>query len=103
MDRYPKISDHGIIGDLQTAALVSTDGTVDFFCLPRFDSPSVFASLLGRSRRRLLPDLSGRRQLRGEAALLSGHHNADHPVRMKIDLGGDTDRRRQGLHLREWR
>ena len=46
MDRYPDISDHGLIGDLQTAALVATDGTVDWFCTPRFDSPSVFASLL---------------------------------------------------------
>ena len=46
VERYPNISDHGIIGDLQTAALVSTDGTVDFFCCPRFDSPSIFASLL---------------------------------------------------------
>ncbi|HEY7325988.1 MAG TPA: glycoside hydrolase family 15 protein, partial [Streptosporangiaceae bacterium] len=44
--RYPNISDHGLIGDLQTAALVSTDGTIDFFCCPRFDSPSVFCSLL---------------------------------------------------------
>jgi choline dehydrogenase-like flavoprotein len=43
---YPNISDHGLIGDLQTAALVSTDGTVNWFCCPRFDSPSVFASLL---------------------------------------------------------
>ncbi len=46
MEGYPNISDHGIIGDLQTAALVTTDGTVDFFCCPRFDSPSVFASLV---------------------------------------------------------
>jgi GH15 family glucan-1,4-alpha-glucosidase len=46
MDRYPNISDHGLIGDLQTAALVSTDGVLDWFCCPRFDSPSVFASLL---------------------------------------------------------
>ena len=46
LDRYPNISDHGLIGDLQTSALVTTDGTVDFFCCPRFDSPSVFASLL---------------------------------------------------------
>jgi GH15 family glucan-1,4-alpha-glucosidase len=50
LDRYPNISDHGLIGDLQTAALVSTDGTVDFFCCPRFDSPSVFASLLDAER-----------------------------------------------------
>jgi GH15 family glucan-1,4-alpha-glucosidase len=46
MDRYPDISNHGLIGDLQTAALVTTDGTVDWFCFPRFDSPSVFACLL---------------------------------------------------------
>jgi GH15 family glucan-1,4-alpha-glucosidase len=44
--RYPNISDHGLIGDLQTAALVTTDGTLDWFCCPRFDSPSIFASLL---------------------------------------------------------
>jgi hypothetical protein len=43
---YPAIEDHGLIGELQTAALVSTDGTVDWMCLPRFDSPSVFASLV---------------------------------------------------------
>ncbi len=48
--RYPPIADHGLIGDLQTAALVSTDGTVDWFCCPRFDSPSVFASLLDHDR-----------------------------------------------------
>jgi pentatricopeptide repeat protein len=46
MDRYPDISEHGLIGDLQTAALVTTDGAIDFFCCPRFDSPSVFCSLL---------------------------------------------------------
>jgi GH15 family glucan-1,4-alpha-glucosidase len=46
MDRYPPIAEHGLIEDLQTAALVTTDGTVDWWCCPRFDSPSVFASLL---------------------------------------------------------
>jgi len=49
-DRYPNISDHGLIGDLQTAALVTTDGTIDWFCCPRFDSPSIFASLLDADR-----------------------------------------------------
>jgi GH15 family glucan-1,4-alpha-glucosidase len=46
MDRYPPIAEHGLIGDLQTAALVTTNGTVDWFCVPRFDGPSVFAGLL---------------------------------------------------------
>ena len=47
---YPSIADHGLIGDLQSAALVATDGTIDWFCCPRFDSPSVFASLLDHRR-----------------------------------------------------
>ena len=50
MSRYPGISDHGLIGDLQTAALVTTDGCVDWFCTPRFDAPSVFAALLDADR-----------------------------------------------------
>jgi len=47
---YPEIANHGLIGDLQTAALISTDGEIDWFCCPRFDSPSIFASLLDRKR-----------------------------------------------------
>ncbi|KUO10794.1 glycoside hydrolase family 15 protein [Streptomyces sp. DSM 15324] len=50
MDRYPPIADHGLVGDLQTAALVSSQGVVDWFAAPRFDSPSVFAALLDHDR-----------------------------------------------------
>jgi len=44
--RYAPIESHGVIGDLHTVALVSTDGTIDWCCLPHFDSPSLFASIL---------------------------------------------------------
>ena len=43
---YLPIAEHGIIGDLHSIALVGTDGTIDWYCCPRFDSPSVFGSIL---------------------------------------------------------
>ena len=48
--RYLPIAEHGLIGDLHTAALVGTDGTIDWYCCPRFDSPSVFAAVLDADR-----------------------------------------------------
>ncbi len=48
--RYPPIAEHGVIGNLHTVALISTDGTIDWYCSPRFDSPSMFASLLDAER-----------------------------------------------------
>ncbi|NJB86598.1 GH15 family glucan-1,4-alpha-glucosidase [Lewinella marina] len=45
-DRYLPIAEHGIIGNLHTTALVSVTGSIDFMCLPRFDSPTVFGRIL---------------------------------------------------------
>ncbi|WP_280305153.1 glycoside hydrolase family 15 protein [Nocardia abscessus] len=50
VNAYPSIAEHGIVGDLQTTALVSSAGTIDWWCTPRFDSPSLFASLLDSER-----------------------------------------------------
>jgi len=43
---YKPIENYGIIGDMRTVALVGLDGSIDFFCFPEFDSPSVFAAML---------------------------------------------------------
>jgi GH15 family glucan-1,4-alpha-glucosidase len=48
--RYLPIAEHGLIGDLRSAALVGTNGTVDWYCCTSFDAPSVFASILDADR-----------------------------------------------------
>ena len=47
---YLPIENYGAIGDLNTMALVSLEGSIDFMCFPRFDSPSIFAALLDSER-----------------------------------------------------
>ncbi len=47
---YLPIAEHGIIGDLHSIALVGTDGRIDWYCCPRFDSPSVFGAILDAGR-----------------------------------------------------
>ena len=48
--RYQPIENHGIVGNIHSAALVSLDGSIDWLCLPRFDWPSVFGEILDADR-----------------------------------------------------
>ena len=50
LDGYLPIADHGLIGNHHTVALVGVDGTIDWFCCPRFDSPSLFAAILDKDK-----------------------------------------------------
>jgi len=47
---YLPIAEHGMVGDLHTVALVGTNGTIDWYCCPAFDSPSVFAGILDKDK-----------------------------------------------------
>ncbi|KOG41982.1 glycoside hydrolase family 15 protein [Streptomyces decoyicus] len=61
--RYTPIAEHGLIGDMRTAALVGTNGTIDWYCCTRFDAPSVFAAILDADRGgafELAPDVPAR-------------------------------------------
>lgn len=56
---YQPIENYGVVGDMQTVALVGMDGSIDWFCYPRFDSPSVFGAILDDKkggRFRITPD-----------------------------------------------
>ncbi|MER7708092.1 glycoside hydrolase family 15 protein [Kitasatospora sp. NPDC097605] len=108
MSPYPPIAEHGIIGDLQTAALVSTDGDIDWWCTPRFDSPSLFASLLddlkgGRCRlavdREAVPDAQVKQLYLAGTAIVVTRFLAPQGVAEVIDfMLPDTSASPSGRH-----
>ncbi|MBT2530253.1 glycoside hydrolase family 15 protein [Streptomyces sp. ISL-99] len=76
-----RIEDYALIGDMQTAALVCRDGTIDWLCLPRFDSHAIFAGLLGTEEHGFWrigpahaadagPPAATRRRYRGDSLIL---------------------------------
>ena len=85
----PLIEDYGLIGDLQTAALVSRAGSIDWCCFPRFDSGACFAAILGESKHghwllspQSAPTRSSRRYRHDTLILESVHELADGSVRV---------------------
>ncbi|MGE8617255.1 MAG: glycoside hydrolase family 15 protein, partial [Achromobacter spanius] len=95
------IEDYGLIGNMLSAALVARDGSIDWLCLPHFDSPACFAALLGDDSHgcwRLAPDGAGhtttRRYLPDTAVLETRHETPGGVVRVYdfMPLSDDEER-----------
>ncbi|MFI0818322.1 glycoside hydrolase family 15 protein [Streptomyces sp. NPDC021098] len=92
-----RIEDYALIGDMQTAALVCKDGTVDWLCLPRFDSHAVFAGLLGTEEHGFWrlgpahaagsePPTADRRRYRGDSLVLESEWDTPRGTVRVIDF-----------------
>ncbi|HMA47652.1 MAG TPA: glycoside hydrolase family 15 protein [Frankiaceae bacterium] len=87
-----RIEDYALLGDLQTAALVGRDGSVDWLCLPRFDSGASLAALLGDEENghwRLAPAAGGpaaRRRYRGDTLILESEWDTPEGTVRVVDL-----------------
>ena len=101
---YLRIEDHGIIGDLYTAALVGMDGTIDWFCAPHFDSPSIFGSILDDEKgghfslRPTYDDVRSTQYYLPETNVLVTHFTSEEGVAQVVDFmpvrtrfAGDAD------------
>jgi GH15 family glucan-1,4-alpha-glucosidase len=112
---YPPIADYGIIGNLRTAALVGRDGSIDWCCFPRFDSPSIYAGILDHDRGghfRIAPAGAGTGDQRyvPETNVLQTHFRTDGglltvtdwmPLRGKLDGARDSESEPEILRLVE--
>jgi len=87
-----RIEDYALIGDMQTAALVGRSGSIDWLCLPRFDSGACFAALLGDERNgswRVAPrasDTCTRRRYRGDSLVLETEWETPHGTVRVLDF-----------------
>ncbi|WP_329180210.1 MULTISPECIES: glycoside hydrolase family 15 protein [unclassified Streptomyces] len=107
-----RIEDYALIGDMQTAALVCRDGTVDWLCLPRFDSPAVFAGLLGTEQHGFWrlgpahpaaaePPNSTRRRYRGDSLVLESEWDTPRGTVRVIDFMPPRDGAPQVIRIVE--
>ncbi|MFF4962734.1 glycoside hydrolase family 15 protein [Streptomyces sp. NPDC001222] len=107
-----RIEDYALIGDMQTAALVCRDGTVDWLCLPRFDSHAVFAGLLGTEEHGfwrlgpahaadVAPPPATRRSYRGESLILESEWDTPRGTVRVIDFMPPRDGAPQVIRIVE--
>jgi GH15 family glucan-1,4-alpha-glucosidase len=95
---FPAIGDYALIGDCGSAALVSQHGSVDWLCLPRFDSPSLFAAILDRERggcfrvAPVAPFRSRRRYVDGSAVLETEFRTGSGALRLRDCMVAAPDR-----------
>nr|WP_243697736.1 trehalase-like domain-containing protein [Geodermatophilus obscurus] len=92
--RYLPVAEHGLIGDLHTVALVGTNGTIDWYCYPSFDSPSVFGAILDADRGGSF-ELATASPARTPAVLRPAHQRPADPLLHRRRRG-----RGPGLHAR---
>src|SRR5690606_40360213 len=103
------IEDYALLSDCRTAALVSRDGSIDWLCLPRFDSPSIFGALLGDEEHgcwRLRPinrDARATRHYDDSTFTLVTRWECAHGVAEVRELLAVTDERRGGARSEERR
>lgn len=103
----PRIEDYALIGDMQTAALVGKDGSIDWLCLPQFDSRACFAALLGTSdhgRWQIAPSepvLSVRRRYRGHTLVLETEFTTANGVVRVVDCMPPRDHQPDVVRLVE--
>ena len=90
---YQPIQNYGIIGNMRTAALVSIKGSIDWFCVPHFDSPSVFAAILDDEKGGRFEIAPTRKEVSSETAVLAGDEHADYAL-----LLGERGRRNRRFH-----
>ncbi|RKH17721.1 glycoside hydrolase family 15 protein [Corallococcus praedator] len=99
------IEDHALLGDLHTAALVARDGSIDFLCLPDFDSDACFTSLLGtpeNGRWKLAPKTpvrEVRRRYRGKSLILETEFVTESGTVRVVDF---MPIRKEGPHVVRW-
>ncbi len=85
LDRPARLEDYALLGDCRSAALVSREGSIDWWCVPRFDSPACFAALLGT------PD-HGRFLIAPTAPAQSSHRYRTDSMVLETEHDTDTGR-----------